>query len=161
MHCSLPWGLLWVTAMIMDSESRWGSATGLQGCRCLCPATPWQRRPRPLRSSQLLISVRAYQQAACHQLLGALEKMVPIFTQIIWVDRNSIRGREWCHQINTWASQMNVLALALSCYSGGHCSQTQTLNETDIVLPTTANSLFLMSQIEIWCIKEKSMENIH
>lgn len=86
-----------------------------------------------------------------------LEKMVPEFTEIIWVDRNSIRERQWHHQINTWASQINVLALDLSLYSGGPCSQTETLNGTDILFPTTANSLFLMrSQVETWYVKDNS-----
>jgi hypothetical protein len=109
----------------------------------LCPATLWQGRKAWLAQEQP--TVHLCQSLSASRLSPAAhytrKKMVPIFTQIIWVDRNSIRGREWYHQINTQTSQINVLALALSLYSESHYSQTQTLNETNILLPTTANSL--------------------
>ena len=87
------------------------------------------------------------------------EKMLPILTEIIWADRNSI-GEEngvtkSIHELYEWIS---FLALSLRLHPGGHCSQTEMLNGTDVSLQTTANSLSLMrSWLEAWHIKENSL----
>ena len=72
------------------------------------------------------------------------EKTLPILTEIIWVDRNSIREENGVTKsILELCELISFLALALCLYPGGHCSQTEMLNGTDVSLQTTANSLSL------------------
>lgn len=151
---------------VMSCEIRTEASVCPGGGTCPLASGLWIPLPSNTLAGRALIAQEQLTAHLCQNLSASSlspaaqctrKKMVPVFTEIIWVDRKSIRGRQCRHQINTWALQINVLALAMSLYSEGGCSQTETLSGTDISLPTTANSLFLMrSQLEIWYMKENS-----